>query len=355
MPSLPSFETLRTNLGTTALLIAAIALGATLGSLSEDAGTWLGGWVDPTIVALVTLLIFEMRPEGIRYARSNLRFVAIAWACNFIVIPLIGYGVASLFLHGQPLALTGLVIYFMAPCTDWFLGFTRLAKGNSTFGAALIPINMVSQLALYPVYLHLFAGRQTGFQTGEIPTTLIQWFLIPFVVAVVLHLALRMLLPERPFTRILDGAGNVIPWVIALLVVEIFAANVSTIHEHLSLFGLILVAVFVFFVTTWLLGEGVSRLAGFAYPEHALLTMTTAARNAPLMLGITAAAIPDQPLIYAALVIGMLVEFPHLTALKHLLLRQRPAETPPVPPTTSQPEGSSRPATQEPIARNALA
>ncbi len=49
--------------------------------------------------------------------------------------------------------------------------------------------------------------------------------------------------------------------------------------------------------------------------------MTTAARNAPLMLGITAAATPDQPLIYASLVIGMLIEFPHLTALKHLLLR----------------------------------
>ena len=49
--------------------------------------------------------------------------------------------------------------------------------------------------------------------------------------------------------------------------------------------------------------------------------MTTAARNAPLMLGLTTAAFPEQPLIYAALIIGMLVEFPHLTALKHLLLR----------------------------------
>ncbi|MGB3330579.1 MAG: bile acid:sodium symporter, partial [Thermomicrobiales bacterium] len=217
----PSFQTLRTNLGTTTLLVGAIALGAALGSFSDGAATRLGGWIDPTIVALVTLLIFEMRPEGIRHAGSNLRFVAIAWVCNFLVIPVIGYGVASLFLHGQPLALTGLVIYFMAPCTDWFLGFTRLAKGNATLGAALIPINMVSQLALYPVYLHLFAGRETGFTTGEIPATLIQWFLIPLVVALALHLGLRLILPDRPFARVLDGAGSVIPWVIALLVVEI--------------------------------------------------------------------------------------------------------------------------------------
>jgi len=36
-----------------------------------------------------------------------------------------------------------------------------------------------------------------------------------------------------------------------------------------------------------------------------------------------ASAFPDQPLIYAALIIGMLVEFPHLIALKHLLLRKK--------------------------------
>lgn len=29
----------------------------------------------------------------------------------------------------------------------------------------------------------------------------------------------------------------------------------------------------------------------------------------------------DQPLIYAALIIGMLVEFPNLAVLKHLMLR----------------------------------
>ena len=51
--------------------------------------------------------------------------------------------------------------------------------------------------------------------------------------------------------------------------------------------------------------------------------MTIAARNAPLMLAFTMAALPGQPLIYAALVIGMLVEFPHLTALRSLLLGAR--------------------------------
>ncbi len=53
----------------------------------------------------------------------------------------------------------------------------------------------------------------------------------------------------------------------------------------------------------------------------------TAARNAPLMLGVTVSAFPGRPLIYAALVIGMLVEFPHLTVLRHLLLKQVPSSS----------------------------
>ena len=91
------------------------------------------------------------------------------------------------------------------------------------------------------------------------------------------------------------------------------------------MFAWVLLAVFTFFLLTFLLGEGLSRLFRLRYPEHALLTMTTTARNAPLMLAVTMAALPEQPLVYAALVIGMLMEFPHLTALRRLLLgvRQR--------------------------------
>ncbi len=47
--------------------------------------------------------------------------------------------------------------------------------------------------------------------------------------------------------------------------------------------------------------------------------------DAGMMLAVVAIAIPDQPLILAALVIGMLVEFPHLTTLKMILLRKRQA------------------------------
>lgn len=314
-----------TNLNSTLLLVGAIIFGIVLGGTSPDLGNSLGSYVDPTILVLVSLLFFEVRFEALSRARKHLRFLSIAWVTNFIIVPTIGFGIASLFLSGQPLFFTGLLIYFIAPCTDWFLGFTKLAGGNTALGTILLPINMLSQLALYPIYLSLFAQKTVNVDISSATTTMIDWFLVPFIGALGIHIALRYALPGRYFDQLLTLVNAAIPFVIAVLVALIFAANIATIFAHLGTFALILIAVFSFFAVMYVVGERVSRFFRFSYPEHALFTMTTAARNAPLMLGVTAAALPNQPLMYAAIIIGMLVEFPHLTILKHVLLKQKKA------------------------------
>ena len=377
------------------LMLAAMATGAAIGHWAPDAGQWLGDHVDPTLLALVGLLFFGVRFDELRHVPRNLPFLALALGVNFLLVPVIGHGVARLFMTGHPLMMVGLMIYFMSPCTDWFLGFTRFSRGNVALGTTLIPLNMLTQLLLYPLFLQLFAaGAATpegpamshgmaaagnpALQPGLIAETLQQWFLLPLLLAIGLHLLLRVLLSqtstrsarltstagsatiahtevpantdavvnlkntgrfERPigfagpvravpfrlpaFGTVLALADRATLWVLALLVMQIFAGNIETILGHAGVFARLLGAVFVFFVLTALLGEGVSRLTHLKHPEHALLTMTIAARNAPLMLAVTLTALPGQPLIYAALIIGMLLEFPHLTVLQRLLVRKQ--------------------------------
>ncbi len=303
------------------ILTVSVVVGLMLGYFSPNAGQQLNGLVDYTLLLLVSLLFFGIRFSALMQAVSNWRFLTIASLVNFILVPLIGYGIASAFLSTHPLLLVGLMIYFMAPCTDWFLGFTRLSGGNVALGTALMPINMVLQLLLYPLYLQLFTQQIVEVDIAIISSTMMQWFLVPLVLAVALHQVLRVSLQPARFERVLNVADQITPWLIGLLVFEILAAHVGTILQHHTVFIWILLAVFSFFLLTYLLSEGLSRLFRLQYPEHALLTMTVAARNAPLMLAVTMAALPEQPLIYAALVIGMLMEFPHLTALQRLLSR----------------------------------
>ena len=308
------FKAIHLFKNTSIYLLCAIFFGSIIGITMPSAGEHASSAIDYTILLLVFLLLFEVPAKGIFNGLTNIRFISIAWITNFVVIPFIGFLVASLFLSGDTLFYTGLVIYFIAPCTDWYLGFTRLAKGNVELGAALLPINMVSQLVLFPVYLLLF---ETVVAYKVDLSMLLEWFIQPLLTAIILRVALR-----KMYEKIVPVCKFMIPIVLTTLVAMIFAANVNVLTQHLGAVPIILAAVFVFFVITYVLGEVIAKVSNFKYPEHCLFTFTTSARNAPLMLGLTTIAIPEQPLIYATITIGMLIEFPHLTALKSLLLKR---------------------------------
>ncbi|WP_256041367.1 arsenic resistance protein [Cryobacterium sp. SO1] len=320
------------------LLLSAIGVGSVLGSISPHTGERLSGAVDATVLTLLCLLLFEVRFSDVRRLRSAPRFLVVAWCANFILIPIIGFTIASLFLSEEPLLFTGLLIYFLAPCTDWFLGFTRLAGGNTALGAVLLPVNLLTQLVLFPVFVALFARTTPVADPGSMLQTVGLWFAVPVTIAVCARLLLTRCLTAAAFDRLLQVVGVIIPWVLATVIVEIFAVHIGAILSRVEVFATILLAVVIFFTLTYLLGHILSTVFRFRYPEHALLTMTTAARNAPLMLALTMIAFPGQPLIYAALIIGMLVEFPHLTVIRVLLIRNRhTTENQPLDCTSPQP------------------
>ena len=226
-------------------------------------------------------------------------------------------------MSAYPLLFIGLVVYFLAPCTDWFLAFTRLAKGNTALGAALLPINMIILLLLYPLYLQWFCFGAGGIEAGEVFQTLWTWFLIPLVLAVSARFIAEKLLSKSHFDVVLAVVSVTVPILLAVLVWQIMAVNIGTLTANVAVLPLIFGAIFLFFVATYFLSELTSKWMRLSYQDRVLMTMTTAARNAPMMLVITMVTLPDQPVIYAAIIVGMLVELPHLIALKGVLMRQR--------------------------------
>lgn len=321
-PAGPAVPSVPRALTATLVFLGAILAGSLLGAAVPFAGTVLSGWVDHVVLLLVALLFFDLRLDGLRTLRRAPRTLVPAIGMNFLLIPLIAAGLTSVL--PDPAIRLGVLIYCLAPCTDWFLGFTRMARGDTTTGAALLPIQMAVQLTLYPVWVAIFTGRSVNDTLDQIGPTLLSWFVLPAAVGLSVRLLVRLLAPTPWRTRIADGAGRLIPAVIATLILCLFAANVGTILARPIPFAWVLLVVFLFFVTTFFVGEGLGRLFRLRYREQALLTMTTSARNAPLMLAITAIALPGRPLVYAAIVLGMLIEFPHLTALTHLLRRREP-------------------------------
>lgn len=303
------------------LFLGAILAGSLLGSLAPAAGQSVAGFTDPLILLLVGSLFFTLRLDGLPALRRAPRTVLLAVGMNFLAIPLIALAL-TMMLPSDALRL-GVLIYCLAPCTDWFLGFTRLAGGDTMTGAALIPVQLTLQLLLYPVWLAVFACEHVDGLAASAAPTLLTWFVLPALVGLGLRLLLRLALPAGVRRGIVAAVDRAVPGVIAAVIVAIFAGNVGTILADPASFAWVLVVVFLFFAVTYAAGEGISRLFRLRHPEHALLTMTTSARNAPLMLAVTTVALPDQPVVHAAIILGMLIEFPHLTAITALLRRRR--------------------------------
>ncbi|WP_430009775.1 arsenic resistance protein [Methylophaga lonarensis] len=308
--------------GISLLMLFSILAGAMIGYISPANGETFGNLIDPTLFVMITFLLFGVRFDEILGAFKQRRLLSVSLIANFVCVPLIGYSIAMLLLPDYPLIMVGMMIYFMSPCTDWFLGFTRIAEGNVSMGSALIPINMLVQLLLYPFYLFIFTSNNVQIEPHLIISTLLQWFLLPLIIALVSRYGLRRLISAAQVQTVSDQVSRYVPVLLSLLVAAIFASNITVLLTHSSVFIWLLLSVMIFFILTFVLSELLSRAFRFPHADHALLTITIAARNAPLMLAVTMVALPGQPLIYAAIVIGMLLEFPHLTLLTRLLRRR---------------------------------
>lgn len=318
--------------GVAGLFIGAMVLGAALGLFAPNTAERAAAFTDTALLALIALIFFELRLGDLARAFGNFKFLGLAWAANFLVIPLIGFAIASLLFGGQPLLFAGLMIYFLAPCTDWFLGFTKMAGGNTELGAALIPVNLISQLALFPLWLWLFTPATGLVDLAAVPALLLEWFLLPLILAQLVRFALMRALPGRAFDALLSWASPLTSLALSLVIVLLFASHIGAILGEASVLASVAMGVVLFFALTLLAGRAIAALGKLRHPDRVLLAMTMAARNAPLMLALTAVAIPDQPLVLAIIVFGMLVEIPLLTLLRQLLLRaQRPFQTIEVP------------------------
>ena len=47
----------------------------------------------------------------------------------------------------------------VTPCTDWYLVFTGVAKGNVPLSTSILPINLILQILLLPIFLENYCNK----------------------------------------------------------------------------------------------------------------------------------------------------------------------------------------------------
>lgn len=77
------------------------------------------------------------------------------------------------------------LMLLVTPCTDWYLVFTGLSNGNVELGMSILPLNLILQIILLPVYLFLFIGSEVQMDSLGIIGSTVFVLIIPFFASLV--------------------------------------------------------------------------------------------------------------------------------------------------------------------------
>ncbi|GGE78993.1 arsenic resistance protein [Nesterenkonia sp. E16_7] len=315
--------------------VAALAgLGVGLASPLGANGEHL---VIPALLVMLIAVFMQLDASHLKDVGKAKGLVGVSLVLNYAFTPLLAWALGLGLLGAQPDLRIGLLLLLVTPCTDWYLIFTAMARGHAGIAAALLPINLVLQLLLLPVYVMLLGGEAAMVDTATLLEAVLLMLLTPLVVAFTLRWVSTRLKGEHwREEHVNRWANRVVMPLLCVAVFAMFAWQAPVVAESGAEMLLLLPPLLAFFIILPLVATGVSRLLRLTGPQRVALTMVTTARNSPIALGIAVAAFPDRPLIAVALVVGPLIELPILAALSQIIRhRDKPDPAEQVPATSS--------------------
>ncbi|MCX7594622.1 MAG: arsenic resistance protein [Fischerella sp.] len=303
------------------LVIAAVFIGLTLGQItwfSENA-VYL---IVPALVVMLYGVFLNTTLSRLGNALQNYKVTGLSLGINFLWTPIFAWGLGAIFLRDTADLWVGLMMLMVTPCTDWYLIFTSIAKGDVTLATALLPWNLLLQVMLLPIYLLIFAGKLVYLNTFILLENVVLVLVFPLLLALI---SKRLIQKNNHVGRqiLLKIAANQTVF-LAIAIAAMFASQGQILMQRPDLLLKMLMPVLIFFGVNFWLGQLIGRLAKFSYEEVVCFNCTTLARNSPIALAIATSTFGERPLIALALAIEPLIEFPVMVLVSQLLLRLRP-------------------------------
>lgn len=309
----------------TLIIFAAMPLGLLLGQVGIIE-TYADNFVTPFLFVMLFGAFLNIPLKDYRKAFSNVRFSITTIAINFIWTPILVWLLGKLFLSHSPIMQLGFIMLMVTPCTDWYLIFTGVVKGNVPLSATVLPVNLVFQVVLLPVYLLIFGGVSETVNLPDVINSVMIMLILPFSLAQIGKWLLSRIPDMNQKDRIYHGFGSMQTILLAMAIAAMFASKGKSLLTSLNVVAILLLPILLFYIINFLLAQGVGRAFGYSYEDRASLTLTTIAKNSPMTLGVALMAFPNEPLIHLIMVIEPLIELPAMMLITRILLLIRKRE-----------------------------